>query len=303
MVTKEYLEYELGLKKVKELSSGWIMACCPFHQENRPSFGVNKETGVYNCFACGASGNLADLISFCKGISVADAVKEITKSAKTLFKQSSLVINLDKRKEDIILSKTILKEYAYYHPYLIKRGISKETLKKFAVGYDITNRAVTFPFFDLQGNLRTIKYRKVDSKQFWYYPGGEDKSKLLYLIHAVKGLKRVYIVEGEVDALYCWENGLPAVALSGSWMTKEQAKLLLSTGVKEVVIFTDNDSAGEKAKNRIISLLSRRRVQKFVEYTLAVKDPNEMPKDVIRNLTLKPVPLFPCTNQLRRRDI
>lgn len=30
---------------------------CPFHNERRPSFYVNREKGLYYCFGCGAKGN------------------------------------------------------------------------------------------------------------------------------------------------------------------------------------------------------------------------------------------------------
>ena len=32
----------------------WVMCNCPFHNqtdESRPSFGINKESGIGNCFA------------------------------------------------------------------------------------------------------------------------------------------------------------------------------------------------------------------------------------------------------------
>ncbi|MBM4287462.1 MAG: hypothetical protein FJ135_04795 [Deltaproteobacteria bacterium] len=34
------------------------MALCPFHREKNPSFSLNTETGVFNCFGCGANGAL-----------------------------------------------------------------------------------------------------------------------------------------------------------------------------------------------------------------------------------------------------
>jgi hypothetical protein len=39
------------------VGGGNYMGCCPFHSESRASFGVNPDKGVYNCFACGVSGN------------------------------------------------------------------------------------------------------------------------------------------------------------------------------------------------------------------------------------------------------
>ena len=39
-------------------------ACCPFHDDNKPSLSVNLETGVFYCHACGETG--PDIIDFCQ---------------------------------------------------------------------------------------------------------------------------------------------------------------------------------------------------------------------------------------------
>ena len=32
-------------------------ACCPFHQENTPSFVVSQTKQIFKCFGCGVAGN------------------------------------------------------------------------------------------------------------------------------------------------------------------------------------------------------------------------------------------------------
>ena len=39
--------------KIKENE---LHCCCPFHNESRPSFGINLETGLFNCFSCKEKG-------------------------------------------------------------------------------------------------------------------------------------------------------------------------------------------------------------------------------------------------------
>lgn len=42
------------LPKAKPSGDGWMLACCPFHEDENPSFGFNTETGQWNCFSgCG----------------------------------------------------------------------------------------------------------------------------------------------------------------------------------------------------------------------------------------------------------
>ncbi len=47
----------------KENNRGWIPVHCPFHSpDNRRSAGVNPRLGIFQCFACGRSGNAVALI-------------------------------------------------------------------------------------------------------------------------------------------------------------------------------------------------------------------------------------------------
>ena len=36
---------------------------CPFHDDHKPSCGVNTAKGVYNCFSCGAHGNVMEFVT------------------------------------------------------------------------------------------------------------------------------------------------------------------------------------------------------------------------------------------------
>ncbi len=42
---------------------GEMRGLCPLHDENTASFHVNETKGVYNCFGCGAGGDVVDLFS------------------------------------------------------------------------------------------------------------------------------------------------------------------------------------------------------------------------------------------------
>jgi DNA primase len=54
----------------------WV-ACCPFHAEKNPSFGIVEEEGFFHCFGCGAHGDVIELHQRLSGLSFADAVAEL----------------------------------------------------------------------------------------------------------------------------------------------------------------------------------------------------------------------------------
>lgn len=63
--------------ELKKAGKDW-MACCPFHKERTPSFGVSESKEFYYCHGCGAGG---DAIKFVEemnpGITFRDAVRSI----------------------------------------------------------------------------------------------------------------------------------------------------------------------------------------------------------------------------------
>lgn len=60
----------LPLKK----TAGWWMACCPFHGEKTPSFGIKIGASRFKCFACGASGDIFDFVRLAEGCDFPQAV-------------------------------------------------------------------------------------------------------------------------------------------------------------------------------------------------------------------------------------
>ncbi|MDR1435083.1 MAG: DNA primase [Puniceicoccales bacterium] len=65
---------------------------------------------------------------------------------------------------------------------------------------------------------------------------------------------RFVIVEGQLDAIRCWESGIPeAIAPQGTGITEMQMNLLRRYGSK-LLCFMDGDSAGQKCALRIVEL-------------------------------------------------
>src|ERR1043165_5858721 len=48
---------------------------CPFHNERTPSFQVNRDKGFFNCFGCGAAGDVIKFLELHDKIGFLDAVK------------------------------------------------------------------------------------------------------------------------------------------------------------------------------------------------------------------------------------
>ena len=52
--------------------------CCPFHGEKTPSFYVNPQKNVYNCFGCGVGGNAISFLRDYENLTFQEAIKELS---------------------------------------------------------------------------------------------------------------------------------------------------------------------------------------------------------------------------------
>lgn len=240
-----------------------VAITCPHHkdgQENHPSCYVyNSKTsdevpyGWYRCFTCREQGPLYKLVSICLGITIESAKQWLVDNYSNTFVETSLElpkIELNDKTEQTILDETILDKYAYFHPYMFKRGLTEEVILKFRIGYDKETDSITFPVWDEHNNLIGITERNVKTK-FFHIP--ENMGKPIYLLNYIinEHITDVVVCESQLDALKCWTWGIPAVALFGTG-SKKQYNILNKSGIRFFHLALDGDLAGEHGVKRFI---------------------------------------------------
>lgn len=121
-------------------------ACCPFHNENSPSFYVNDEKGFYHCFGCGAHGDAIRWMTDHQGLAFMDAVKELAaeagmdvpapdpKMARAAEKRDSLHDVMAAAQEWFRASLSAPEGEAA-RAYLATRGFDAHTVQRFGFGY------------------------------------------------------------------------------------------------------------------------------------------------------------------------
>lgn len=123
-------------------------ACCPFHFEKTPSFGVNENEQFYHCFGCGESGDVIKFVEKYENMTFFEAVKYLAQNAGMSLPEIN-VKNADfealKQKEKVLKALNLAREYyfsmlhlshnASARAYLEKRGLTEEVVKYFAIGY------------------------------------------------------------------------------------------------------------------------------------------------------------------------
>ncbi|WP_407399183.1 DNA primase [Treponema sp.] len=131
--------------------------CCPFHQDKTPSFSVSPEKKFYYCFSCHATGTVIDFIKEMDKVSFSEAVSLLAKKAGVILKYENG--GTERQREDpnaklkeeyrslytrmagtfhYALMETNAGKFAL--DYITKRGLTKETLEKFKIGYSPEDR-------------------------------------------------------------------------------------------------------------------------------------------------------------------
>lgn len=129
-------------------AGGRYTGLCPFHNEKTPSFSVNREKQLYYCFGCHKGGTLFNFIMEIEKLSFPEAVRFLAKKAGVEIeddRESAGSGGPSLRGSLIDLYKRVTTSYHYILvskeegrkalEYMARRGIERDTLETFQVGF------------------------------------------------------------------------------------------------------------------------------------------------------------------------
>ena len=292
-------------------------------QERRPSAGISKKTGIFHCFACGEVHELHEVISYCFGhtddivgkfgwqwllknfatVKVEERKDvEFDLSRSGLYSKVTSNSRIADRNNYNFVTEEELDKYRYYHPYMYIRKLTDEVIDLFDIGYNAETDCITFPVRDINGNCLFVAERSVKSKYFHYPLSAEKPLYGLYEYNEatnvvnsnwscmIYGLdfttwdkSEVIVCESMLDALVFWTINKYAVALNGLG-TDYQINQLKKLPCRKIILATDNDEAGMKARKILRQKLQNTKI--ITEYVFPDnrKDANECTKEELQNL-------------------
>ncbi|MBA7494284.1 DNA primase [subsurface metagenome] len=293
-----------GLTKRKNYE---LVGFCPIHDENRynkSSFCVNIEKNVFKCFACGAQGNILDFVAQMEDVNIRQAGLLIVNWFEIADKRQKRVGGKGKSDGKIVKSEKAvanppltfeLKDLDINHPYIRERGLEKETIREFGLGFckrGLMKDRVAIPIHDENGELVAYAGRFAGDS-----PEGEPKYKLppkfqkhlcLYNFHRARDLageKGLVLVEGFFDAMKVWQAGFKnVVALMGTVLSDEQTQLLFEALAPDgkLALMLDPDESGQKATREIVERLIIKLYIKVVDLQEESVQPDELSEERIR---------------------
>jgi twinkle protein len=157
---------------------------------------------------------------------------------------------------------------------LKSRGLTAATCQKFGVRLDVAKKRIILPYHDDTGRLVAYKSKYQDKT----HPVTGDLPGTLFGQHLFGGGKSIVITEGELDALAVWQcrPNWPVVSVPlGAKAAKKaiQANLKYLLNFEEIILFFDNDDAGQAAAQECAPLLPGART--FIATAAPLKDANE----------------------------
>ena len=272
-----------------------LQACSPFRYERHPSFAVNLENGTWIDSGSPTDlyhkGNFVALLAYLRQEEYQDTEEYLFQAYHIMLEDTErLQLKIDLQQESTVgVTYEWFKDFPqlqFRHPYLLKRGITKEVQRLFCIGFDKEHEAIAMPWFNSDKKVINVKFRSIRYKQFFYLQDGQLTRNYVYGLPQCKalGYKDVAIVESEIDCMYLWSNSIPAVAMGHAGINKNQIQLLLNAGIETVTFASDNDEAGERFRVEMRKKLPKLFTCYELEIPYMYKDVNNIPQKELKQL-------------------
>jgi len=276
--TKEYtpahiktVVKNLGINVFGETSNDYL-SYCPFHSnKHTPSFSVSRTKGAFICFnpSCGETGTLIDLVKKILNKNEYEALRFIeSKQSESLENFDEELKSMFEEKPDFLeFSQTTLDDLyqnlgknSHAQDYLIQRGINKDSMHYFKLGYSSNMGMVIVPVHSPDGVPVGLVGRSISEKRF-KNSNNLPRSKTMFNIHRAKRVgDKVIIVESTFDAIRIHQAGFPnVVATLGGHISHDNIKLL-NRHFNSIIIMTDSDEAGRDLGSSIASKLKNKNI-------------------------------------------
>lgn len=277
------MEYEKYKKKIDELfrkhdlvfvkntTDQLIFEKCPFCGKEK-KFYFSMKFGTWLCFSgsCGEKGNIVTLVSKLENISIRAAIEYLKYDVERIpsgllnsLEYRDLLKHVEEEKklyqvQEVELPSNIrkfknfsldfLQKYRRFFNYAYKRGLTKEILDHFDIGFSTSQERIIFPVkyrgkvVGWQGRLiDDNKITKTNPKALTEPFGVFKKSEYLFNYDSVYDKEYITIVEGPIDCCKTFKHN--SVALLGKTVSQRQFELIREMkNLKKIYIGLDPEA-------------------------------------------------------------
>ena len=230
---------------------------CPFHGEKTPSFSVSPSKQIYYCFGCHEGGNVIRFLQNYENLTFSEALQQLADRARITLPavhQSAEAKRAADRRTKILEIQKAAATFYYMalrdergrraYEYFSNRGLTDETMKKFALGYADQYSDTLYKYLRAQGydddilkdsGLITYSEKKGAMDKFWnraMFPIMDANNHVIAFGGRVMG-------DGEPKYLNSPETKIfdKSRTLYGLWLAKhtKRGRFILCEGYMDVI--------------------------------------------------------------------
>lgn len=259
----------------------------PLHEDKHPSMSFDSKRNRVHCFSCGADYDIFDVIRADTGLEGSQLFNHtyrilgincdsIPATGKTNYSEKKDIFYVGKESTENQNIPPSFFEKCHKDvektDYWKKRGLSRETIDRFNLGYWEEKRRFVIPTGENSYNARAVD--DVDKRFRYLKPKGTYEIFNLESVNTAK--ECIFIVEGEFDALSIIEVGGTAIPLGSSGNTKFLDYVKNHRPLFPFILCLDNDEAGRVGEQKLSEEFEKEGIDFVViNITEGYKDANE----------------------------
>jgi DNA primase catalytic core len=224
---------------------------CPFHADKNPSLSINPSKNLWQCFGCGAAGDVIRFVELFDQVDFKEAVKRLSDNG---FKRSVPKPQPEQSKSLTVKDRKLLARVVSYYQHTLtqdsrgltylkqERGITdNQSLKDFGAGYangtlleilpedpevikalkaigilnakghEVFYNCVVFPLYNARGSIDNLYGRNISDEAGTTHLYLPGKRTGLVNRQAVKRSQTIILTESIIDALTLYDQGFKNV--------------------------------------------------------------------------------------------
>lgn len=249
----------------------------PNHIDNNPSMMFTDKYNICKCFSCGASYDIYDLIGL--DYDLHNFKEQLEKVQELYLGYVPVKKEVKKERDNKIYDYTNYYNKCfknrYKTTYLEQRGITRELIDKYKIGYDEERQLVVFPInkhcYFARSVVNNDKIKSRGSSDIWNKKYIKENNQL------------VYVTEGIIDALSLEviDPNVKVMSINGVGNINSLVYALKENNFNGTIgIAFDKDGAGKKATDELKKELAKINVNSFSTSMIATFDDISKVKDI-----------------------
>src|ERR1051325_8826231 len=294
---------------------------CPIHKgTNSTQFRVSLTKNCWNCFSGCEGGNVLDFVAKMESASLHAAAVKLSewfnlsaeqapgnrKAEQPVHEAQAAPADKPAKRsnpapaDENTPNKPLgfqLENLELNHPYLTERGLTRQTILDFGLGYcskGMMTGRIVIPIHNSEGKVVAYAGRwpgeaTGDTPKYKLPTGFRKSLEIFNLDRAIKAPadQPLVIVEGFFDCIKLWQHGVRGVvALMGSSLSPAQEELIRkhTTPHSRVIVMLDEDDAGRAARETIVPKLAEWLFVKSHIFAEQDRQPEDLSTDEVQQI-------------------